>query len=45
MYKCIVVDDEELARRLIKRHLSELEDFELVASCESAIEALKIIKE
>jgi two-component system LytT family response regulator len=45
MYKCIVVDDEELARRLIKRHLSELEDFELVASCGSAIEALKIIKE
>jgi two-component system LytT family response regulator len=45
MYKCIVVDDEELARRLIKRHLSELGDFELVASCGSAIEALKIIKE
>jgi two-component system LytT family response regulator len=45
MYKCIVVDDEELARRLMTRHLSELEDFELVASCESAIEALKIIKE
>ncbi len=45
MYKCIIVDDEELARRLIKRHLSELEDFELVASCESAIEALKIIKQ
>lgn len=45
MYKCIVVDDEELARRLIKRHLSELENFELVASCGSAIEALKIIKE
>lgn len=45
MYKCIVVDDEELARRLMKRHLSELEDFELIATCESAIEALKIMKE
>jgi len=45
MYKCIVVDDEELARRLIKRHVLELEGFELVASCESAIEALKYIKE
>jgi two-component system LytT family response regulator len=45
MYKCIVVDDEELARRLIKRHLSEFENFELVASCGSAIEALKIIME
>ena len=45
MYKCIIVDDEELARRLVKRHLSELDDFELVASCESAIEAFKVIKE
>jgi len=45
MYRCIVVDDEELARRLIKRHLTALEDFELVASCESAIEAIKIIQE
>lgn len=45
MYRCIVVDDEELARRLIKRHLSELEDFELVASCESAVEAIKVIQE
>ncbi|MBL4643278.1 MAG: response regulator transcription factor [Flavobacteriaceae bacterium] len=45
MYKCIVVDDEELARRLIKRHVSELEDFELVASCESAVEAIKVIQE
>jgi len=45
MYKCIVVDDEELARKLIKRHLAEFQDFELVASCESALEALKIIKE
>jgi DNA-binding LytR/AlgR family response regulator len=45
MYKCIIVDDEELARRLIKRHLSELGDFELVASCESAVDAIKIIQE
>ncbi len=45
MYKCIIVDDEELARRLMKRHLSELDNFELVASCESAVEAIKIIQE
>ncbi len=45
MYKCIVVDDEELARRLMKRHLSEFNDFEVVAYCESAIDALKIIQE
>ena len=44
-YKCIVVDDEELARRLIERYVSELEDFELITSCESAIEAQKVLSE
>jgi DNA-binding LytR/AlgR family response regulator len=44
MYKCIIVDDEELARGLIKNHLAQLDDFELVASCQSAIEASKILK-
>ncbi|NER16626.1 LytR/AlgR family response regulator transcription factor [Spongiivirga citrea] len=43
-YRCIIVDDEELARRLIKNHLDQLEDFEIVASCASAIEASKILK-
>lgn len=44
-YKCIIIDDEELARRLIKNHLQQLEDFELVASCSSAIEASKVLQE
>ena len=43
-YKCLIVDDEELARRLIARHLSQLPDFEIVASCGSAIEANSILK-
>ncbi len=44
-YTCIIVDDESLARGLIEKHLSQLDDFELVASCESAIEASKVLKE
>lgn len=44
-YKCIIIDDEELARRLLKNHLSQLHDFELVASCGSAIEASKILQQ
>lgn len=44
-YKCIIIDDEELARGLIKNHLSRLDDFELVASCASAIAASKVLKE
>jgi DNA-binding LytR/AlgR family response regulator len=43
-YRCLIVDDEELARRLITRHLSQLPDFEIVASCGSAIEANSILK-
>tara|TARA_R110002073_G_scaffold216229_2_gene376447 strand:- start:10480 stop:11178 length:699 start_codon:yes stop_codon:yes gene_type:complete len=43
-YKCLIVDDEELARRLIARHLNQLPDFEIVASCGSAIEANNILK-
>ena len=44
-YKCVIVDDEELARGLIKTHLSQLSDFEVVASCGSAIEASSILQQ
>lgn len=43
-YKCIIVDDEELARELIASHVSQLDNFILVASCKSAIEAHKILQ-
>lgn len=44
-YKCIIIDDEKLARKLIENHLMQLTDFELIASCSSAIDASKILKE
>ncbi|WP_347921885.1 response regulator transcription factor [Pontimicrobium sp. SW4] len=44
-YKCLIVDDEELARELIQNHLSKFDDFELVGSCDSALEAHKALKE
>ncbi|WP_196894345.1 LytR/AlgR family response regulator transcription factor [Aureivirga marina] len=44
-YKCLIIDDEALARELMETHLSQLDDFELVASCASAIEASKILQE
>lgn len=43
-YRCLIIDDEELARELIKRHLGELEEFEIIASCASALEARKILQ-
>lgn len=45
MYTCLIVDDEELARELIETHLKQLDGFELVASCNSAIEASKILQQ
>ncbi len=44
-YRCLIVDDEELARELIEAHLSQLNDFEVVASCASAIEASSVLKD
>lgn len=43
-YRCIIVDDEELARGLIQKHLAQLDNFELVATCASAIEASTVLK-
>ena len=43
-YKCLIVDDEELARELIATHVSQLPDFEIVATCASAIEASSVLK-
>ncbi|WP_109853297.1 LytTR family DNA-binding domain-containing protein [Aquimarina sp. AU58] len=42
-YTCLVIDDEPLARELIETYLNKLPDFELIASCSSAIEASSIL--
>lgn len=43
MYKCIIIDDEPIAIRLIKNHLSAFSNFEIVAECGNALEAMPII--
>ncbi|MEM6377620.1 MAG: response regulator transcription factor [Bacteroidota bacterium] len=42
--KCLIVDDEPLAAGLIKKHLEQFSQFELVASCWNAMEAFEILK-
>ncbi len=42
--KCLIVDDEPLAIKLIKTHIDQLPDFEIVASCQNAIEAFEVLK-
>lgn len=44
LYKCLIVDDENLARELIETHLSQLDIFKIVGSCSSALEAHKILQ-
>lgn len=41
--KCIIVDDETIAREIIATHLSKIETIEIVESCSNAIEAFNCI--
>lgn len=41
--KCLLVDDEPLAIELLERHLAHFDNFEIVATCSNAIEALSIL--
>lgn len=43
MHRCLIIDDEKLARQLIESHVSKIENFEIVASCKNAIEAINIL--
>ena len=41
--RCIIVDDEPVARDILKRHLSKIDNIEIIASCKIAIEAFTVI--
>ncbi len=41
--KCLIVDDEPLAIRLIEKHISKIDDLEVVATCSSALKAFEIL--
>lgn len=43
MYKCLIIDDEPIAIRVIKKHLSAFSDFEIVAECKNALEAIPLL--
>ncbi len=40
---CIIVDDEPIAREILKNHLQKIETIAIVASCKNAIEAFNVI--
>lgn len=43
--KCIIIDDEPLARDLMRNHISKLENFEIVAECGDAMKALQELRD
>ncbi len=43
--KCLVIDDEELARKLLKDHIAKIDFLELVADYESPIDAIQVLKD
>jgi DNA-binding LytR/AlgR family response regulator len=44
MIRCLIVDDEEPARDLVKLHLSDLIGFEVVASLDNALDAFDYLQ-
>ena len=43
-YKILIVDDEFLARKLLKGYVSKIESLELVADCANAFEAMTYLQ-
>src|SRR5689334_14702496 len=41
--KVAIVDDEELARKVVREYLSKDEDIEIVAECANGFEAVKVV--
>lgn len=41
MIRCLVIDDEPLARQLMESHIRQVKSLQLVATCETAMEAFE----
>lgn len=41
--RCLIVDDEPLAIRLIEKHIAQIDSFEVVATCNTALKAFEIL--
>ncbi len=43
--QCLVIDDEPLAREILKQHISGVPALELAGTCHNAVEAISFLKE
>lgn len=44
-YRVILIDDEILARQLVRKYLEEFSEIEVTAECENGFEGIKVIQE
>lgn len=42
--RCLIIDDEPLAIKLIRTHLTKLESFEIAGECRNALKAIEFLK-
>jgi DNA-binding LytR/AlgR family response regulator len=42
--RCLIIDDEPLAIKLIRTHLSKLDSFEVAGECKNALKAVEFLK-
>ncbi len=43
--RTLIIDDEEMARNLLKRYIADIDEIELIGECENGFEGLKEINE
>ena len=43
--QCLVIDDEPLAREILKQHIAGVEALELTGTCSNAVEAISFLKQ
>lgn len=43
--RCLIIDDEPLARDLMRNHISKLDNFEIVAECSDAMKAMQKLRD
>jgi len=43
--QCLVIDDEPLAREILKQHINGVEALQLTGTCSNAVEAISFLKE
>src|SRR5215216_7738183 len=43
--QCLIIDDEPLAREILKQHIAGVEALELTGTCSNAVEAISFLKD